>query len=29
MLKGHGMNGVICFQETYHKANYNIYHPAA
>ena len=21
------MNGVICFQETYHKANYNIYHP--
>lgn len=27
MLKGHGMNGVICFQETYHKANYNIYHP--
>ena len=26
-LKAHGMNGVICFQETYHKANYNIYHP--
>ena len=26
-LKEHGMNGVICFQETYHKANYNIYHP--
>ena len=26
-LKTHGMNGVICFQETYHKANYNIYHP--
>lgn len=22
-----GMNGVICFQETYNKANYNIYHP--
>ena len=22
-----GMNGVICFQETYHRANYNIYHP--
>lgn len=26
-LARHGMNGVICFQETYHKANYNIYHP--
>ncbi len=26
-LKEHGMNGVICFQETYHKSNYNIYHP--
>lgn len=26
-LTHHGMNGVICFQETYHKANYNIYHP--
>ena len=26
-LKGHGMNGVICFQETYNKAHYNIYHP--
>ena len=26
-LRKHGMNGVICFQETYHKANYNIYHP--
>lgn len=23
----HGLNGVICFQETYHKANYKIYHP--
>ncbi len=23
----HGMNGVICFQETYNKAHYNIYHP--
>lgn len=22
-----GLNGVICFQETYNKANYNIYHP--
>ena len=27
-LTHHGMNGVICFQETYHKANYNIYHPS-
>lgn len=27
-LADHGMNGVICFQETYHKANYNIYHPS-
>lgn len=26
-LTKHGMNGVICFQETYHKANYKIYHP--
>ncbi len=26
-LRKHGMNGVICFQETYHKENYNIYHP--
>ena len=26
-LTHHGMNGEICFQETYHKANYNIYHP--
>ncbi|WP_418833088.1 2-iminoacetate synthase ThiH [Phocaeicola sp.] len=23
----HGMNGVICFQETYNKARYNLYHP--
>lgn len=22
-----GLNGVICFQETYHEANYKIYHP--
>jgi len=22
-----GLNGVICFQETYHKANYKTYHP--
>ena len=27
LLTEHGLNGVICFQETYHKANYNIYHP--
>lgn len=27
LLREHGMNGVICFQETYHRANYNIYHP--
>lgn len=26
-LKAHGMNGVICFQETYNRAHYNIYHP--
>ena len=26
-LREHSLNGVICFQETYHKANYNIYHP--
>lgn len=26
-LRQHGMNGVICFQETYHKAHYNRYHP--
>lgn len=26
-LTRHGMNGVICFQETYHKENYTIYHP--
>ena len=26
-LTNHGLNGVICFQETYNKANYNIYHP--
>ena len=23
----HGLNGVICFQETYNRARYNIYHP--
>ena len=27
-LKEHGLNGVICFQETYHRENYKIYHPA-
>ena len=26
-LTRHGLNGVVCFQETYHKANYKIYHP--
>ena len=26
-LTKHGMDGVICFQETYNKARYNIYHP--
>ena len=26
-LTRHGMNGVICFQETYNRAHYNIYHP--
>ena len=27
MLASEGVNGVICFQETYHRENYNIYHP--
>lgn len=26
-LREHGMNGVICFQETYRKENYRRYHP--
>ena len=26
-LTHHGMNGVICFQETYHRENYKLYHP--
>ena len=26
-LTRHGLNGVICFQETYHKERYNLYHP--
>ncbi len=27
MLVHHGLNGVICFQETYNEANYKNYHP--
>ena len=27
MLTEHGLNGVICFQETYNRKHYNIYHP--
>jgi len=26
-LKSHGLNGVICFQETYNRERYKIYHP--
>lgn len=26
-LVTHGLNGVICFQETYNKERYNVYHP--
>lgn len=26
-LKESGLNGVICFQETYNRSRYNIYHP--
>ncbi|MGM9806173.1 MAG: 2-iminoacetate synthase ThiH [Candidatus Aphodosoma sp.] len=26
-LVTHGLNGVICFQETYNRARYNVYHP--
>lgn len=26
-LTHHGLNGVICFQETYHRDRYKIYHP--
>jgi 2-iminoacetate synthase len=26
-LTEHGLNGVICFQETYNKARYTVYHP--
>ena len=28
LLAEHGLNGVICFQETYHRQNYRVYHPA-
>lgn len=27
-LTHHGLNGVVCFQETYNRARYKIYHPA-
>ncbi len=27
LLTTHGMNGVICFQETYNRDRYNVYHP--
>lgn len=26
-LKNHGLNGVICFQETYNRERYKVYHP--
>lgn len=26
-LARHGLNGVVCFQETYNRSRYNIYHP--
>lgn len=26
-LTRHALNGVVCFQETYHRERYNIYHP--
>ena len=26
-LRAHGLNGVICFQETYNEARYRVYHP--
>lgn len=26
-LRHHGLNGVVCFQETYNRERYNIYHP--
>lgn len=27
MLTEHGLNGVVCFQETYHEPEYRIFHP--
>lgn len=27
LLTHHGLNGVICFQETYNRQNYKLYHP--
>ena len=27
LLRTHGLNGVICFQETYNEARYKVYHP--
>jgi 2-iminoacetate synthase len=27
LAREHGLDGVICFQETYHEANYKKYHP--
>jgi 2-iminoacetate synthase len=27
LLRQHGLNGVICFQETYNEARYKVYHP--
>ena len=27
-LTGSGLNGVVCFQETYHREKYKTYHPA-
>lgn len=27
MLRHHGLNGVICFQETYNESRYKVYHP--
>ena len=26
-LTRHGLNGVICFQETYNREHYQLYHP--
>ena len=28
LLRQHGLNGVVCFQETYNEARYRLYHPA-